>query len=117
MTLFEFRIFDLFTKKMIYMNEENKHNFFRFITEDNPRFKYLLWTGCYDSNGKKIYVGDILKIGGLVEEICFGTFFEDDNEYSTVGFYLKSKFGNSSFTPEQSVLHEIIGDIFNEEVE
>lgn len=71
-----------------------------------------LSTGKLDSNGKEIKQGDITKIGGLYEQVCFGEYKLDGYEYSTIGFYNKSEYGISPFFSDTANIHEVIGNVY-----
>lgn len=73
---------------------------------------YLMWTTKTDKADKKIYQGDIMKIGGLYEEVCFGEYKVDENEYSQIGFYTKSKYGISPFFSDGTEHIEVVGNIY-----
>ena len=96
------------------------------VDEDNTvNFNYLSyaavrpetvgqWTGQKDIKNNDLYEGDILKVAGCLLVVKFEPcFFNSENTFSSVGFYLKkvkTRYGETMQWDKQAY-YEVIGNI------
>lgn len=114
------RLWDLVEKEM--MNESDMDNYIINSGEDGyfhllkvARFVPMMCTDTKDEDGKLIFVGDVLRCGGLLEVVRFGEYdiSEDEEvELTTIGFYLESKYSQSPYIVSSAECHKIVGNIY-----